>query len=97
VIDLIRIPAPYLDGSDGQFVTSEMEKYRWAYQTADGRWLIQRAYGECGGGWHIIDTTGEHRGQSCYGPTDHLATRSTLAQAKAYLSEWAINAIGGAR
>jgi hypothetical protein len=89
---LIRIPAPTLQKrqrSDG-WESSEERKYKHAYQTADGRWLIERAYGACGGGWNVFDTTGEHVGASWYGLTPHLQTLPTLSAAKAFVSEWAI-------
>lgn len=89
MIELTRIPAPYLQ-RDVRYETAEMRKYRHAYETPDGRWRIERHYGGCGGGWTITDTTGEHVGQSWRGPTVHLKVMPTLAAAKAFVSEWAV-------
>lgn len=79
---LMRVPAPYLASATSGYLTSEMRQYRHAYTTDDNRWLIQRAYGHCGGGWHVVDTTGQHRGESWHGATEYLARLDTLAAAK---------------
>jgi hypothetical protein len=50
VTEFQRIPAPYLENLERRnYVTSEMRKYKSAYVTPDRRWLIQKAYGACGG------------------------------------------------
>jgi hypothetical protein len=90
MIDLIRIPAPSLN-KEYLYTTSEMRKYKHAYETPDGRWRIERAYGECGGGWHVIDTSGEYLCTSCrFNVAGHVTTAPTLAAAKAFVSEWAV-------
>ena len=98
-VPLVRVAAPHLQQRATRMASpdpswyhtpfsSEERRYKWAYQTGDGRWLIQRAYGACGGGWHVIDTTGEHVGESWHGPTTELATQRTRAAAEAFLAEW---------
>lgn len=79
MIELTRIPAPYLQ-RDVRYETSEMRKYRYAYETQERRWRIERNYGACGGGWTITDMAGEHS-----------EIRPTLAAAKAFVSEWAVS------
>jgi hypothetical protein len=64
-IELIRVPSPRLAertarAADPKWhcsISSEMRKYKYAYETPDGRWRIEYAYGECGGGWKVTDTT----------------------------------------
>ena len=73
------------------FITSEDRKYKYAYQTPDGRWLIERDYGGCGGGWRVTDTRGEYVCTSCRRNSDgHATIEPTLAAAKAFVfTEWA--------
>ena len=90
--ELVRAPARYLQRRPLEDRTSEERKYKHAYQTPDGRWHIERAYGACGGGWYIIDTTGEHTGCTCcaISSDEHLATVPTLKAAKAFITEWSV-------
>jgi hypothetical protein len=96
--ELVRIPSPYLqrqaamaaDPAWHAYTTSEMSKYPYAYTTADGRWLIERAYGACGGGWRVTDTTGEYHCTSCRDGGGHVSIEPTLDAAKAFVAEWAV-------
>ncbi len=81
--ELIRVPAPYLQGIPPERHTSEMSKYRYAYQTPDGRWRIERDYGSCRGGWRIDNAT-------TAGTFHPVTTTPTLAAAKVAISEWVL-------
>jgi hypothetical protein len=81
--------ARWADHPEMLSLTSEEEKYQHAYRTPDGRWLIQRAYGACGGGWHVIDTSGRYVCTSCRSNRDgHATIVRTLTAAKAFVAEW---------
>ena len=75
-----------------------MRKYKYAYETPDGRWRIEWNYGACGGGWRVDDTRGEYFCGSCrdhkerngWGFDGHAAIMPTLTAAKAFVSEWAV-------
>ena len=82
-IELVRVPAPYLQGVPPERHTSEMSKYRYAYQTPDGRWRIERDYGSCRGGWRIDNAT-------TAGTFHPVTTTPTLAAARVALTEWAL-------
>ena len=73
--ELVRTPARYPEGR------------KYDYATPDGRWFVRWAC--CyGGGWDVIDTTGEIY---CENHAGHAATVKTLDAAKALITEWSTN------
>jgi hypothetical protein len=94
VMELVRVPSKKHQAQvqrqleDPSYVPYRFGKYD--YRTADGRWYIEQ-YGGCGGGWAVIDTTGEYVCASCrYNSDGHATIRRTLSAAKAFIVEWAI-------
>jgi hypothetical protein len=95
IVELIRTPSRRR--ATARHVSSSMRKYD--YVSADGRWLIQQ-YGGCGGGWEVIDTTGEwvcttcawawdlHDGHGHAPVVRHATVVRTLSAAKAFITEW---------
>jgi hypothetical protein len=72
MIELIRIPAKHPDGR------------KYDYTTPDGRWHVE--YFPCyGGGWSVVDTSGEIR---CATHPGHATDVKTLQAAKAFITEW---------
>lgn len=85
MIDLIRVPSKRLAQARPEY-RATMNKYD--YTTPDGRWYVQKD-GGCGGGWSVIDTTGEYVCTSCRrNPDGHAASERTLSAAKAFILEW---------
>ncbi len=70
--ELIRVPARYPEGR------------KYDYITPDRRWHI--SYFPChGGGWCVVDTSGEVR---CRNHPGHATEVKTLQAAKAFICEW---------
>jgi hypothetical protein len=94
VIQLIRVPSERHQAQQEcasarpGYVPYRVAKYD--YMTPDSRWLVQQN-GGCGGGWKVIDTTGEYVCTSCARNSEgHTTIVQTLAAAKAFITEWSV-------